>query len=260
MRKLALFFACFMLPAVCVAQNTQKLVCPQTPERKAKFIPLPCVVQEVQAVLVAAQQQLTEKKIAFQLKTAEFDFQSTTSNTGDLGVSSIVTADYNKEKGVSQEVDFTYQVPDRATVSSFFNKGLHASSAEAARVLVMKNLSTQEVTAPQMAGGDFFGFIKGIFDFFTRSTATTPAQVQKILPVAIVQAAEALQDAQVITPASGTILPIDNYVVTLSFTVSGTFTVGVDASSLIVVSPTIKYIHETSNVQTIKLTFTNPNS
>jgi hypothetical protein len=248
MRTVALLIVCLFTPMIGLAQSNQV-----DPNDQGKFVPLKDVVQGVQEVLIAAQAELANTK-SLPISTAEFDFQAGTTSDATVGVSAIVSADVEHETDGSQEIDYTYQIPSATIVKT----ALATKEKQAAnRLFAVKRPFTSKLAAPydeQVV--DVYTGVLYILDWFRNiNKPTKPEDLKKSLLATIVAAGKSMSDIQVLTSANGQKLPLTTYVVTISFTVTNTISGGVDAGSLIVVSPTAKYTGSVKNVQTVKLTF-----
>jgi len=247
-RRIALLIACLMASGSSFAQRN-----PINPSNQKQFVPLKDVVKSVQEVLISAQAELANAK-SLPITSAEFDFQAGTISDTTLGVSAVVSADVEHEIDGSQEIDYTYQVPSPNVVQA----ALATQEKQAANRMFA--VTTPFTSNPEAAReGRFLDVYTGvlhILNWFRNINKTTkPEELKKSLLAAIVAAGKSMSDVQVLTTADGQKLPLTTYVVTVSFTVTNTISAGVDASSLIVVSPTAKYTGSRKNVQTVKLTF-----
>jgi hypothetical protein len=246
MRKALLAVVLLTLPRGTLAQDVN-------PTNTKQFVPLADVVKVVQETLIAAQAQLAGTK-SLPISIAEFDFQATTTSDSTLGVTAVVSADVEHEIDSSQEIDYTYQVPTPPTVIAALAS---ADKQKANRFFAATRPFASKASdsePPQVV--DVVTAVQAALDWFKNvSKPASAATLNKSLLAAIVAAGKSMADAQVVNTTNGQGLPLATYVVTISYTVTNTISGGIDASSLIVVSPTAKYNGSQKNVQTVKLTF-----
>jgi len=212
---------CFATPAFTQAVSQTKA---SVPKDSKNFVPLKEVVSLLEAILDGVQDHLTADGSP-QLQTAEFDFQTVTTNdtTGGLIVS-IVTLEGEHVKAVTRETDFIYSLSSKS----------------------------QNAANPKFLG---LGWLTKLFQDL-RQTAK-PEDFNKTLPAAIIAAADTMKAVREVHAPGGN-LTKGSFVITLSFSVANSFNVGADPSSLVMVAPELKYVRTSQNVQTLKLTFANP--
>jgi len=206
------------------------------------FASLEQVVTAVTAALSKANSDINaqnathpDKEPEPEIQSAEFDFQTVTTNETTGGfIVSVVTLEGEHERDVTSETDFTYAVPspEAATAHLF---GLPANLA-------------------------FFNkWINAIKNKYTDIGKTqADKDLSNTLPAAIESAAANVRSVRKVSNPAGKDLTQRSYVITLTFAVKNTFTGGVDPSSLVLVAPELKYAHTKNYVQTIKLTFKDP--
>ena len=190
------------------------------------FVALADVVNVVENVLVEVERQIA--KTDPQLKSAEFDFQTTTASDARGGVLlSLLSAEGEHTRTVTRETDFVYSVPVAAPKGAF---------------------TPNSVTA--------FGWVTTLWDKL-HATAK-PEELNTTLPAAIVAAAMTTRQVKAIANAGGAALSHRSFVVTLTFAVSNSFNAGGDASALLMVAPEARYSRTAGATQTLKLTFEDP--
>jgi hypothetical protein len=219
------------------------------------FVRLQDVVPKVQEVLIAAQKELADSN-SWQLKTAEFDFQTVTTSKIEGGITAfIIVGDVSHEKDTTEEIDYSYEVPAAKTVQT----ALAASPQAGNKLFVAKRpFSTSPNYEAQVV--DVYTGVKAIIDWFRNINHTTdPETLSNSLLGAIVAGGKSMSEAAVLTTPTGKGLSGDSYTVSIGFTVTNSADVGVDATKLVAASPTAKYTGSRQNVQTVKLTFVKPN-
>ena len=190
------------------------------------FVALADVVNVVENVLVEVQRQIETTDP--QLKSAEFDFQTTTTNDTRGGLLlSLVSAEGEHARTATRETDFVYSVPAGAPMGAL---------------------------APNSVS--MFGWVKTLWDKL-HATAR-PADLNTTLPAAIIAAAMTTRQVKAIGNPGGTALSHRVFVVTLTFAVSNSFNAGGDASTLLMVAPEGRYSRTAGVTQTLKLTFEDP--
>ena len=190
------------------------------------FVALADVVSVVENVLVEVQRQIETTDP--QLKSAEFDFQTTTTSDAHGGVLlGLLSAEGERTKAVTRETDFVYSVP----------AGVPQGALAPNRV------------AP-------FGWVKTLWDKL-HATAR-PEEFNTTLPAAIIAAAMTTRQVKAIANPAGAALSHRQFVVTLTFAVSNSFNAGGDASTLLMVVPEGRYGRTAGTTQTLKLTFEDP--
>ncbi|SRR6266478_618215 len=235
MRLMDLSFALLWLlvPLASQAQDNN-------PVTDKNFVPIKDVVKVVETSLDVVKAQL--EKTDPQLKTAEFDFQtvSTKDATGGL-FASIVTIQVEHKNIATRETDFIYSVPDKQTA-----------------LLKLQKLKSQnyDFKLETNCTQDVVSMVTCLWNKLHKTT--DPEQVAETLPGAIVAAAQAARDVSRVKNSGGTDLTHRQFVITLSYQVNDSFSVGADPSSLISVGPQAKYSGETDRTQTLKLTFEDP--
>lgn len=196
------------------------------PANANDFVALADVVNVVENVLVEVQKQVATTDP--QLKSAEFDFQTTTTSDVHGGVVlSVLSLEGEHEKDATRETDFVYSVP--------------AGNAGGA-------LSPNSVAV--------FGWVKTLWDKL-HGTAK-PEDFNQTLPAAIIAAAMTTRQVRAIANPGGAALSHRSFVITLSFAVSNSFNAGADASTLLMVGPEARYGRTARTTQTVKLTFEDP--
>ena len=213
---------CVCLGAAAAQQvgNTAK------PADAKDFVALADVVNVVENVLVEVERQIEATDP--QLKSAEFDFQTTTTSDAKGGVLlSILSAEGEHTKTVTRETDFVYSVP----------------AAPAKGALTANSVSV-------------FGWVKTLWDKL-HATAK-PEELNTTLPAAIIAAAMTTRQVKAISNPGGPALSHRQFVVTLTFAVSNSFNAGGDASTLLMVAPEGRYSRTAGATQTLKLTFEDP--
>ncbi len=196
------------------------------PANAKDFVALADVVNVVENVLVEVEGQI--EKTDPQLKSAEFDFQTTTTSDARGGVLlSILSAEGEHTKTVTRETDFVYSVPPAPP------KGA---------------LTPNSVPV--------FGWVKTLWDKL-HATAK-PEELNTTLPAAIIAAAMTTRQVKAIPNPGGAALSHRQFVVTLTFAVSNSFNAGGDASTLLMVAPEGRYSRTAGTTQTLKLTFEDP--
>ncbi len=217
----------FVLPCFYLgAASAQGMGTAAKPANTKDFVALADVVSVVENVLVEVQRQIETTDP--QLKSAEFDFQTTTSNDAHGGVLlSLVSAEGEHSKTVTRETDFVYSVP-----------------AAAARGALTPNSVSP------------FGWVKTLWDKL-HATAR-PEEFNTTLPAAIIAAAMTTRQVRAIGNPGGVPLSHRQFVVTLTFAVSNSFNAGGDASTLVMVAPEGRYSRTAGTTQTLKLTFEDP--
>ncbi len=202
------------------AGNTAK------PADAKDFVALADVVNVVENVLVEVERQIETTDP--QLKSAEFDFQTTTTNDTRGGLLlSVLSAEGEHMKTVTRETDFVYSVPAAAPKGAL---------------------------APNSVAG--FGWVKTLWDKL-HATAR-PEDLNTSLPAAIIAAAMTTREVKAIANPGGTALSHRQFVVTLTFAVSNSFNAGGDASTLLMVAPEGHYNRTAGATQTLRLTFEDP--
>ena len=190
------------------------------------FVALADVINVVENVLVEVERQIETTDP--QLKSAEFDFQTTTTSDARGGVLlSLVSAEAERTKTVTRETDFVYSVP----------------AAPAKGALTPNSVSV-------------FGWVKTLWDKL-HATAK-PEDFNRTLPAAIIAAAMTTRQVKAIANPGGAALSHRQFVVTLTFAVSNSFNAGGDASTLLMVAPEGRYSRTAGTTQTLKLTFEDP--
>ena len=210
------------------------------PADQKHFAALPEVVDAVGAALTQVKSQLitcappspTSCVPDPELQSAEFDFQTVTTNdtTGGL-IISIVTAEGEHVRANTTETDFMYAVPDSPN---------HLVAAAAYPNFISE-------------------WISKIKDFYIGLGNTqADKDLNKILPAAILEATQNLRTVKKISNPNGKDLTDRSYVITLTFSVTNSFNGGVDPSTLVLVAPELKFVRSKNYVQTLKLTFQDP--
>ncbi len=190
------------------------------------FVALADVVNVVENVLVEVERQIETTDP--QLKSAEFDFQTTATGDTTGGVLlSLVSAEGEHTKAVTRETDFVYSVP----------------AAPPKGALTPNSVS-------------LFGWVKTLWDKL-HATAK-PEELNATLPAAIIAAAMTTRQVKAIANPGGAALSHRSFVVTLTFAVSNSFNAGGDASTLLMVAPEARYSRSAGATQTLKLTFEDP--
>ena len=190
------------------------------------FVALADVVHVVENILVEVERQVQTTDP--QLKSAEFDFQTTaTSDTTGGVLLSLVSAEGEHTKTVTRETDFVYSVP--------------AAPPKGA-------LTPNSISA--------FGWVKTLWDKL-HATAR-PEDLNTTLPAAIIAAAMTTRQVKALPNPGGAALSHRQFVVTLTFAVSNSFNAGGDASTLLMVAPEGRYSRTAGATQTLKLTFEDP--
>ena len=208
------------------AASAQQMGNAAKPADAKDFVALADVVSVVENVLVEVERQID--KTDPQLKSAEFDFQTTTTSDAKGGVLlSILSAEGEHARTVTRETDFVYSVPAAAP------KG----------ALTPNNVP-------------MFGWVKTLWDKL-HATAR-PEELNTTLPAAIIAAAMTTRQVKAIANPGGAALSHRVFVVTLTFAVSNSFNAGGDASTLLMVAPEARYTRTSSATQTLKLTFEDP--
>lgn len=246
MKKIALLLLCLTVSVTSSADDT---------DNQKNFVKLKDVVPVVQEVLIAAQKELADNN-SWQLKTAEFDFQTVTTSKVEAGITAfIVTGDLSHEKDTTEEIDYSYEVPSAKAVET----ALTAANAQAAKNLFVARhpFTTKQTYDTQVV--DVYTGVKAIIDWFRNiGRPTDPETLSNSLLAAIVAGGKSMSETQVLTTPTGKAIPGDSYTVTIGFTVTNSGDGGVDATKLVAASPTAKYTGSRQNVQTVKLTFVKP--
>lgn len=215
-----------MLCLSCGLASAQRTGNTAKPANAKDFVALADVVNVVENVLGEVERQID--KTDPQLKSAEFDFQTTTTSDVQGGLLlSLVSAEGEHTKTVTRETDFVYSVPAGAP------KGA---------------LTPNSVPV--------FGWVKTLWDKL-HATAT-PEELNTTLPAAIIAAAMTTRQVKAIANFGGAALSDREFVVTLTFAVSNSFNAGGDASTLLMVAPEGRYSRTAGTTQTLKLTFEDP--
>ncbi len=213
---------CFSIGAASAqgAGNTAK------PADAKDFVALADIVHVVENVLVEVERQI--EKTDPQLKSAEFDFQTTITNDTRGGVLlSILSVEGEHTKTGTRETDFVYSVP----------------AAPPKGALTPNSIAV-------------FGWVKTLWDKL-HATAK-PEDFNTTLPAAIIAAAMTTRQVEAIANPGGAALSHRQFVVTLTFAVSNSFNAGGDASTLLMVAPEGRFTRTAGATQTLKLTFEDP--
>jgi hypothetical protein len=190
------------------------------------FASLEEVVHVVELVLTEVKDAIANDGL--QLQSAEFDFQTVVSANSTGGIaSSILTVEGEHERESTTEMAFTYAVPDEK--------------------------KSQELAIKPLFLSKWGEAIKKFFEKLSKTQADT--KLNEALPAAIKAAAESVKAVRQINNPNGKPLTERTFTVSIAFAVKNAFNFGCDASSLIKVSPELKYSKSRQNVQTIKLTF-----
>lgn len=217
-------FVCSVLTSSARAQATPANVQVPADPHAASLLD---VTRAVTSILAQVRTDLAAPQ-GPQLVSAEFGFQTVTTTTanGGLSVLGILTAGAARERDVTSETDFTYSVPEPGV---------------AARAFALN------------------GWLSRVRDFFLGNNGQQiQSKASTVLPAAIGEAAEAMQNAPVLENPTGSDLSSRSFVVTLAYAVKEDFNAGVDVASLVIVKPQAALDHNRQNVQTLRLTFRYP--
>ena len=221
--QLGAWMACLSFVVACAQAS------PQTakPANTKNFVALADVVNVVQNILIEVQRQIVKSDP--RLRSAEFDFQTTTATDAKGGVLlSVLTLEADRERTVTRETNFVFSVPLPPSGEGAFTQ--HGISA--------------------------FGWVKTLWDKL-HATAN-PEDFNSTLPAAIIAAAMTTRQVKEIANPGGAALSHRSFSVTLSFAVSNSFNAGGDAATLLMVGPEARYGRTSRTTQTVKLTFEDP--